>query len=85
MERLALSPAEAAEALGLGKSTVYKLIRRGIIPTVQIGTGRGARLLVSVEALRKLLEGDSPQPGSKEWLSREHERAFGEPPTQVQP
>lgn len=75
-KRLALSPEEAAESLGLGKSTVYKLIRAGVIPTTRLGGGKGARLLVPVAALEKLLkEGIPEQPKRTGWLSRERDLA----------
>jgi excisionase family DNA binding protein len=37
MERLLLRPAEAAEALGLGRSKVYELLSSGLLPAVRIG------------------------------------------------
>ena len=37
MERLLLRISEAAEALGIGKSTLYELIQAGEIPVVRVG------------------------------------------------
>jgi len=37
MERLFLRPAEAAEVLGLGRTTLYALIEAGKIPVVRVG------------------------------------------------
>ncbi len=48
MERLLLRPHEAAELLGLGRSTVYELIASGAIPSITIGKSRR----VPLEALR---------------------------------
>ena len=48
MERLLLRPHEAAELLGLGRSTVYELIASGAIPSITIGKSR----CVPLEALR---------------------------------
>lgn len=35
--RLALKPAEAAEAIGIGRSKTYELIARGEIPSIRVG------------------------------------------------
>ena len=48
MERLLLRPHEAAELLGLCRSTVYELIASGAIPSITIGKSRR----VPLEALR---------------------------------
>jgi excisionase family DNA binding protein len=48
MERLLLRPHEAAELLGLGRSTVYELIASGALPSITIGKSRR----VPLEALR---------------------------------
>jgi excisionase family DNA binding protein len=37
MERLFLKPAEAAELLGVGRTTVYTLIASGSLPAVRVG------------------------------------------------
>lgn len=36
-QRLLLRPEEAAAILGLGRSTIYELLRAGELPTVHIG------------------------------------------------
>lgn len=36
-QRLLLRPEEAAAILGLGRSTIYELVRTGELPTVHIG------------------------------------------------
>jgi excisionase family DNA binding protein len=40
MDRLLLTPNEAAVALGIGRSKVYELLRTGALPSVRIGTCR---------------------------------------------
>lgn len=37
MEKLLLRPAEVAEALGLGRTMTYELLRSGAIATVRVG------------------------------------------------
>jgi excisionase family DNA binding protein len=37
MNRLLLTPTEAAEALGIGRSKVYDLMRQGLLESVRIG------------------------------------------------
>lgn len=52
--RLAYRPQEVAEATGLSLQTVYNLVASGRLHAVQPG-GRGARVLIPAESLRKLL------------------------------
>lgn len=40
MDRLLLTPLEAAKLLGIGRSKLYELISAEIIPSVQIGSCR---------------------------------------------
>ena len=40
MNKLLLSPTEAAEALGIGRTKLYELLGAGIIRSVHIGRGR---------------------------------------------
>jgi len=37
MDRLVLKPKEAAELLGIGRSTLYALLAAGVIPSIRIG------------------------------------------------
>ena len=56
MERLLLTPTEAAAALGIGRSKLYELLRRGIVPSVRIDTSRrivAADLPAVIEQLRR--------------------------------
>lgn len=48
MDKLMLTPEEAAEALGVGRSTLYDLLRLQEIPSVKIGRSRR----IPVSALR---------------------------------
>jgi len=48
MERLAVSVAEAGEALGLGETLIRELIARGTLQSVRVGR----RVLVPADALR---------------------------------
>jgi excisionase family DNA binding protein len=50
--KLALSPAEAAEALGVSRSTVYRMISSGQLLVVKVGR----RTLVAKSALVALLQ-----------------------------
>ena len=52
MEKLLLSPEEAAEALGVGRSRVFDLMRRRELLSVQIGKSRR----VPVSAVRAYVE-----------------------------
>ena len=40
MDKLLLTPVEAAAALGIGRSKVYELMRSGDLPSVRIGACR---------------------------------------------
>jgi excisionase family DNA binding protein len=40
MDKLLLTPEGAAAALGIGRSTVYELLRLGTLPSVRIGACR---------------------------------------------
>ena len=52
LERRALSVAEAAQAVGLSRATLYRLVQQKRLATVKIGSRR----LVPVSALDNLLE-----------------------------
>ena len=52
VEKLLLSPEEAAEVLGVTRSTIYDLLRMRILKSVKIGRRR----LVPVQACRELVE-----------------------------
>lgn len=52
MEKIPLNVEEAAEVLGVGKSTVHDLIRMRLLRSVRIGKSRR----VPVEACRELVD-----------------------------
>ena len=52
MQQVLLRPSEAAETLGLGRATVYTLIRRGELPHVRIGDS----VRIPTEALHKWIQ-----------------------------
>jgi excisionase family DNA binding protein len=52
MDKLLLRPAEAAEVIGLGRSKMYELLAKGIVPSIKIGKS----VRVPVAALRKWVE-----------------------------
>ena len=49
-QRLLFSPAEAAHALGVGRSTVYKLLNAGSLRRIKLGS----RTLISYQDLKEL-------------------------------
>jgi excisionase family DNA binding protein len=49
IERLLLRPAEAAEAIGIGRSKLYELLASGDLPSIRIG----GSVRVPVDALRE--------------------------------
>ncbi len=49
MDKLLLKPAEAAEALGVGRSKIYALLAAGELPVVRVGHS----VRVPHEALRR--------------------------------
>lgn len=53
MEKLLLTPEEAAEALSIGRSKLYQLLAAGALQSVTIGSSRR----VPVEALRIFVDG----------------------------
>lgn len=58
MEQLLLRPSEAADAIGVGRATVYALIRRGELPAVRIGES----VRIPAEELKKWVEGKRQAP-----------------------
>ncbi|KJK11904.1 hypothetical protein UB45_11825 [Terrabacter sp. 28] len=52
MEKLLLSPEEAAEILGVTRSTIYDLMRMRILASIKIGRRR----LVPVDACKEMVE-----------------------------
>jgi len=52
METIATSIKDTALALGLGRTSIYALIREGRLETIKLGR----RTLVKVDSIRRLLE-----------------------------
>lgn len=50
-----LSPTAAAHFLGMPRSTVYDLVRRGIIPSKKLPTGKNGAVLIEIAALESAL------------------------------
>ncbi len=53
-ERVAYRPLEAARMLGIGKTTIYRLLEAGVIRSIRVGRCR----LIPVEAIKEFLAGD---------------------------
>lgn len=52
-EKLLVSPAEACEMLGIGRTTMYRLIHEGTVPVVKFPHCR--KLYLSVDALKQMI------------------------------
>ncbi|MDE5936243.1 MAG: helix-turn-helix domain-containing protein [Ruminococcus sp.] len=52
-EKLLISPAEACEMLGIGRTTMYRLIHEGTVPVVKFPHCR--KLYLSVETLKQII------------------------------
>ncbi len=52
-EKLLVSPAEACEMLGIGRTTIYRLIHEGTVPVVKFPHCR--KLYLSVDALKQMI------------------------------
>jgi excisionase family DNA binding protein len=52
LQPITVSIADTAKALGLGRTSIYALIREGRLETIKLGR----RNLVKVESIRRLLE-----------------------------
>ncbi len=53
MEPIATSISDTAKALGLGRTSIYALIREGRLETIKLGR----RTLVRIASIRRLLDG----------------------------
>ena len=56
MEKLLLTTKEAAEVLGIGRSTVYELMYAGHLESVRIGAARRIPTVALEEFVRRLRE-----------------------------
>ena len=59
MDKLLLTPEEAADVLGLSRSTVYDLIRLGELTSVKIGKARRVPIEACREFVARLTPGGS--------------------------
>jgi len=60
MQKLLLTPEEAASVLSIGRSKVYELLRTGAIDSVRIGGSRRIR----VDSLTKFIDAVAAEPES---------------------
>jgi excisionase family DNA binding protein len=60
VEKILLTAEEAAEVLGVGKSTVYDLMRMRLLRSVQIGRSRRIPVHACQELVDRLLGEDVP-------------------------
>lgn len=59
VRRATVTLAEAAQVLGISRSTAYELARTGELPVLRLGR----RLVISKRALQRLLDGGEPGTG----------------------
>ncbi len=59
MDQLLVTPEEAADALGVGRSTIYDLMRLKILPSVKLGRARRIPVAALREWVNKLSAGDA--------------------------
>jgi excisionase family DNA binding protein len=52
MDEIAVSIKSAAKAIGIGRTSIYRLINEGRLTTVKLGR----RTLIKAESLRRLIE-----------------------------
>ena len=56
-EKMLITPAEVCQLLGIGRTTMYKLIRSGVIPAVRLPGCR--RIYLSVKALNQVIKNNA--------------------------
>jgi excisionase family DNA binding protein len=62
MDRLLLRPIEAADAIGVSRSTIYQLLASGELPSIRIG----GSIRVPLDKLRDWIEHQIDQTGRKD-------------------
>lgn len=62
MEKLLLTPQEAAEALSIGRSKLYELLGAGQIESVRVGSCRRIPIGALIEFVGRLQEHDTARP-----------------------
>ncbi len=66
MDKLLLRPAEAAEAIGIGRSKVYELLASGELPSIRVGSC----IRVPVAALREWIDAQETSALAKSNIAR---------------
>ena len=56
-EKILITPTEACQLLGIGRTTMYKLIHSGVIPAVRLPECR--RIYLSIEALHEMIQNNT--------------------------
>ncbi len=64
MDKLLLTPREAADVLGIGRSLLYQLLRTGDVASVQIGRCRRIPAANLPELIARLQAGSEDQAAS---------------------
>lgn len=59
-DKLLITPAEACELLGIGRTVMYRLIREGAVPAVKLPGCR--RLYLSMEGIRQMIRDNTVSP-----------------------
>lgn len=57
-DRLLLRPMEAAEALGIGRSRIYEMLREGQLPVVRLGKS----VRIPADRLRDWIDANTVEP-----------------------
>lgn len=57
MDKLLLTPVEAAQALGIGRTKVYELMAGGLLDSVKIGAARRVPAQALAEFVARLSDG----------------------------
>lgn len=60
VDKLLISPAEACELLGIGRTVMYRLIKEGAVPAVKLPSCR--RLYLSMDGIRKMIRDNTVSP-----------------------
>jgi len=73
MEKLLLTPEDAAEVLSIGRTKVYELLAAGLLRSVRIGTSRRVPREAVEEFITSLTDGESdddvPHTARRNWAS----------------
>jgi excisionase family DNA binding protein len=60
-EPILLTPAQAARALGIGRSKLYELLQTGVLESVHIGACRRIPAEALLDLVARLRGGDTPR------------------------